>query len=349
MRILTAIVSVLAILAGLSSVWLHRPAVDGSLDKRAFSSIAIAPREQAITLAVTGAGAVLLVTLADVDTVTAIDVSAATGQSFSDAIEAYAFTKERGLRALYGTHTQTRYSWDSLVVPVTPRFPNIAAGTNYRAHAEEVGREDGPFLFPKLSIPTRWNSGVRPGARLDFEVELCALPMAAYRRETSTPLGYLLCGDYTDRWLLVRDIDLDGPMGQTGFALAKGGESHLPVGPLLVIPRDEDFYRHIQLSLYMNSQLRQQALAETMIWSPDQILDHAMADCDSPYAAGEEIFYLTDCEYIPAGTLVLTGTPGGVLFNLATLWNPWVYLREGDVVTSFGTYLGFMRNEIRSE
>ncbi len=349
MRKLGVIVAVLAILAGLWSVWLHRPVVEGLLDKRAFSGIAIAPREQAITLAVTSTGAVLLVTLADVETVTAIDVSAATGQSFRDAIEAYAFIKERGLRALYGMHTQARYSWDSLVVPVTPRFPSIAAGTNYRAHAEEVGREEGPFLFPKLSIPTRWNSRVRPGTRLDYEVELCAVPMAAYNHETPTPWGYLLCGDYTDRWLLVRDIDLNGPMGLTGFILAKGGESHLPVGPLLVIPRDKDFYRHIQLSLYMNSQLRQRALAETMIWSPDQILDHALADCDSPYTAGEEVFYLTGCEHIPAGTLVLTGTPEGVLFNLATLWNPWIYLREGDVVTSFGTYLGYMRNEIRSE
>ena len=48
----------------------------------------------------------------------------------------------------------------------------------------------------------------------------------------------------------------------------------------------------------------------------------------------------------PGGTLVLTGTPEGVLFRLGTLWNPAAYLQEGDVVTSFGTYLGYMRNEI---
>ena len=39
----------------------------------------------------------------------------------------------------------------------------------------------------------------------------------------------------------------------------------------------------------------------------------------------------------------------GVLFKLATLWHPWAYLRQGDVVTSFGTYLGYMRNEISGD
>jgi hypothetical protein len=35
-----------------------------------------------------------------------------------------------------------------------------------------------------------------------------------------------------------------------------------------------------------------------------------------------------------------------VLFHPATLWNPWAYLTEGDVVTSFGQYLGYMRNSV---
>lgn len=348
MKVVVVVVAVLGILAGVSSVWLSRPVFEGTLDERVYNAMSVAPREQAITLAVTTAGAVLLVTGADAEGVTAIDVSAATGQSFEDAITAYALVTEQGLRALYDTVTAARYAWSTLAMPLAAGYPNIAAGTNYRAHAEEVGLDEEPFLFPKLSSPTRWDSAVLPGARLDYEVELCAVPMTEYRSGAPATLGYLLCGDYTDRWVLVRELDLDGVMGRSGFPLAKGGDSRLPVGPLLVIPRTEDFYRQLQLSLYLNKQLRQQSLAGAMVWSPQQVLARALADCESPYEAGAEIIHIADCERIPAGTLLLTGTPAGVMFKLGTLWNPWAYLREGDVVTSFGTYLGYMRNDIGS-
>jgi 2-keto-4-pentenoate hydratase/2-oxohepta-3-ene-1,7-dioic acid hydratase in catechol pathway len=346
MKLVIVVVATLAILAGVSSVWLTRPVFEGTLDERAFNAMSVAPREQAITLAVTNTGAVLLVTQADAEFVTAIDVSAATGRSFEDAIAAYALVTEQGLRALYDTGTEARYAWSTLAMPLAARYPNIAAGTNYRAHAEEVGLDEEPFLFPKLSSPTRWDSAVLPGARLDYEVELCAVPMTEHRSAAPATLGYLLCGDYTDRWVLVRELDPGGVMGRSGFPLAKGGDSRLPVGPLLVIPRAEDFYRELQLSLYLNKQLRQQSLAGKMVWSPQQVLANTLADCESPYEAGEEIIHIADCERIPAGTLLLTGTPEGVMFKLATLWNPWAYLRQGDVVTSFGTYLGYMRNEI---
>jgi 2-keto-4-pentenoate hydratase/2-oxohepta-3-ene-1,7-dioic acid hydratase in catechol pathway len=346
MKLVIVVVATLAILAVVSSVWLTRPAFEGTLDERAFNAVSVAPREQAITLAVTNTGAVLLVTQAGAEFVSAIDVSAATGQSFEDAIAAYALVTEQRLRALYDTGAEARYAWSTLAMPLAPLYPNIAAGTNYRAHAEEMGLDEEPFLFPKLSSPTRWDSAVLSGARLDYEVELCAVPMTEHRSEAPAALGYLLCGDYTDRWVLVRELDLGGVMGRSGFPLAKGGDSRLPVGPLLVIPRAEDFYRELQLSLYLNKQLRQQSLAGKMVWSPQQVVAKALADCESPYQAGEEIIHIADCERIPAGSLLLTGTPEGVMFKLGTLWNPWAYLRKGDVVTSFGTYLGFMRNEI---
>ena len=172
------------------------------------------------------------------------------------------------------------------------------------------------------------------------------MPLTEHRSDAPARLGYLLCGDYTDRWLLVRELDLDGVMGQTGFPLAKGGESRLPIGPFLLVPRETDFYNELEISLYVNDKLRQKALAKKMVWSPREIVANALADCQSPYRAGADILNIADCEHIPAGTLILTGTPEGVLFKLATLWNPWAYLRPGDVVTSFGSYLGYMRNEI---
>lgn len=37
------------------------------------------------------------------------------------------------------------------------------------------------------------------------------------------------------------------------------------------------------------------------------------------------------------------------MFHLAAVWNPFAYLREGDEVTSFGTYLGLTRNRVSEE
>jgi len=184
---------------------------------------------------------------------------------------------------------------------------------------------------------------------LDYEVELCAVPLEDHSKESPAALGYLLCGDYTDRWTLVKDMDLDGKLGLTGFPTAKGGDTRLPVGPLLVIPFSEDFYQQIELHLYVNDALRQRATAGSMLWSPREILANALADCRSAYSVGPKTVSIADCQNIPAGTLILTGTPEGVMFHIATLWSPWAYLREDDVVTSFATYMGFVRNTISKE
>jgi 2-keto-4-pentenoate hydratase/2-oxohepta-3-ene-1,7-dioic acid hydratase in catechol pathway len=197
-------------------------------------------------------------------------------------------------------------------------------------------------------MPTPWDSPVRTGNRLDYEVELCAVLLSDHSTGSPAGLGYTLCGDYTDRWTLVREIDLDAETGRTGFASAKGGGTRLPVGALLVIPRNENFYRELELSLYLDDTLRQREVAGAMVWSPREILDRAMGDCDAPYETRQGVVHIADCDGVPAGTLILTGTPAGVLFHLATLWNPWAYLREGDVVTSFGSYLGFLRNRVES-
>lgn len=115
----------------------------------------------------------------------------------------------------------------------------------------------------------------------------------------------------------------------------------------MVIPESVEFYKDIELKLYLNGNLRQHASAGQMIWAPHKVLDKALTDCQVPYFnAGEETVVTPSCEKVPARTLLLTGTPEGVLFNVTTLWSPLSYLRPGDEVVSSGTYLGFMRNKI---
>ena len=332
--------------ASVGSYLVTRPLHDELLGEQAFNGLQMAPRDEAITLARSRKGSVLLVLAIDREGVSAVDLTAS-GLSASDGLDAY---RQLGLTGLQEHYAMAggRFSWAELGAPVARHVAHVAAGANYRAHADEVGLEGEPFLFPKLSRATGWNEDVIVGKRLDYEVELCALLLDNHSNDQPARLGYLLCGDFTDRWTLIRHIDLGEDMGRTGFPAAKGGESRLPVGPLLVIPYEDDFYEQIELKLFVNDRLRQKALAGQMIWTPNEILSRTLADCESPYFLHQENITIAPCHEIPAGTLFLTGTPEGVTFHLANLWNPWVYLREGDVVTSFGTYLGYTRNTVHT-
>jgi len=348
-RLGAILVAALLLAAALASTWLSRPKLQGELGAQVFAAMRLAPPDAALTLAVDNKGRVLLVTALDAIGVTAVDVESATGKRFADALAAYSGLGAAGLRELYTLEQRVSHSWESLGVPVPARAAHIAAGANYREHAREVGHDEDPFLFPKLSTPTAWNSVVPAGTRLDYEVELCAVLLADASPGQEPQFGYLLCGDFTDRWTLVRNMDLGGAMGRTGFAQAKGGAGRLPVGPLLVIPAAAEFAQGIELALYRNGALRQRDSAGSMIWDARELLARAIADCQTDYEAGPAKVRVAACKGVPAGTLVLTGTPGGVLFHVGTLWNPFAYLRPGDVVTSFGSYLGFTRNVVADE
>jgi 2,4-diketo-3-deoxy-L-fuconate hydrolase len=330
---------------------LSQPIFDTRLNEaQLLSNISIAPIAEAITLARLRSGEVILAVAADGDGIQGMDLAAVTGTSFKDAIDAYDSLGADPLRAIAANNQQPleRFRWENLDIPVNDQYPHIAAGTNYRAHAEEVGHSGDPFLFPKLSHITAWNADVANGARLDYEVELCAVPLTNHTPANPAQLAYLLCGDYTDRWILIKEMDLGAPMGPTGFPAGKGGDTRFPVGALLVIPESRDFYKQLQIELYLNDRLRQQATAGHMIWSPETILNRALTDCEVPYYVGDAQTVVTpSCAEVPAGTMLLTGTPGGVMFNVITIWNPFSYLRAGDIVTSSGTYLGVMRNTIR--
>lgn len=346
MRLFLGLLAFIFVAALASSWWFTRPVVEAEYAGPDSEVLQVAPLQEAITLARTLDGETLLVVSANRDGIQAI----ALGEPGKYAITAYMALGPTPLRLLAATGKVDNYRWDTLGMPIAGVPHNIAAGTNFLAHAQEVGHEGDPFLFPKLSEPTAWNAPVAARGRFDYEVELCAVTLADYsadhRADMPAPLGYLLCGDYTDRLQLVQQIDLDGPMGLTGFTDAKGGAGRLPVGPFLVIPEDPDFYRKVELRLYKNDTLRQREGADLMIWTPQQLLERALADCEARYESLTGMQRVSDCKSIPAGTLLLTGTPAGVQFHVATIWNPWAYLTEGDVVSSFATYLGYMENPI---
>lgn len=242
-----------------------------------------------------------------------------------------------------------RFPLEELIMPLSYSYPGLAAGTNFKEHAEEIYSDDPPFLFPKLVEAGNWNDGVPFLPRLDFEAELCMFPLTDITSEDDSPdFGLVLCNDFTDRWTLLKELDLGEPLGLTGFASGKGCEQCLPTGYLAVFPRSPDFYLSIGLSLYVNDELRQQFLMQDVILPIEAIVSQAFAHQHADYRQGDESVALLPHGHIPRGTLVLTGTAAGVLFKPANMWNQGFYLQAGDVVRTEASYLGHLENTVET-
>ncbi len=328
------------------STYVSAPIFDESLAQPPDNAFQILPAREALTFARTRDGKLLLVTRANRDAVTAVDLSVALDTTATNPL---AVLLDVGHQALTGAAQgpSQSVSMGQLGLPFDPSYPHIAAGTNFRAHAEEVGVEDGPFLFPKLTRPTPWNAAVPVRARLDYEAELCAVTLDAYSATKPAKLGFVLCNDFTDRWELLKEIDLDTPMGQSGFADAKGGSGLLPIGPFLVVPGDDaDFHQRLEIGLAVNGRLRQRDRAGLMIWSPRHIANNALESCETDFVSTTGTHRLTPCDAIPAATLLLTGTPAGVMFHYLNIWRSASYLGAGDSVLTYGAHLGVLQNRV---
>ena len=334
-----------------SNFMLTRPAFDRKLEGSPLSGLSILPLEQGLTFArvvKSGSAQLVIVRRVSPESLHVVDVGTAISRLVDDPLVAIAEIGLQQLEHIARTGVATLASYDDLGVPLTAGSAHIAAGTNYAAHAEETGIDDGVFLFPKLSAPTAWNAPVTRRGRFDYEAELCAVPLTSILPNRPAEFGYMLCNDFTDRWALVRDVDFNQPMGTTGFAEAKGGPGMMPVGPFFVVPHDgTTFYTSVALELFVNGQLRQSSSAALMIWSPAEMAAQALTACKQDYHRGEEALRLTGCERIPAGTILLTGTPAGVLFHPATIWNPLAYLQSGDEVLMRAPWLGVLQNRVK--
>lgn len=264
-----------------------------------------------------------------------------------EPLAAYADHGREGLRALRDAGAPVRRPLDSLLPPVTAPPPHIGAGNNYAQHQEEVGLHDAPELFPKMSTPTAWNADVPHARRLDYEVELCAVALAPLALGEAGPLGFLLCNDFTDRWAMLATLDPRAPLGTTGFPDGKGGPGLLPVGPWLVIPDDPAaFASSVELRLSVDGRLRQQAHQTLSIWDHPRVLQGAFERCGWDFRYRGAPVDWPACERIPAGTLILGGTPSGVIFRLWNVWAWWKYLAPGAVVVTEGAGLGRLVNHV---
>lgn len=356
------LLAVLAVIAGAAvgiSLAVSRPLFDERLDYASLHDVVIAPVDEALTFARYRAADrslhLLLVTEVRGGQVTGLDLQEEGNVHEADPVRLFrTFGYDHIAETAKVGAQPISVDLAALEVPFIGHPHNIGVGANYREHAREAGVGEQPFVFPKLAPPTRFTSDVaRANARrLDYEAELGLVLLDDMAPGGAGPahIGLVLANELTDRWPLVRHFDPGRPMGTTGFADGKSGPGYAPVGPLLVIPRDiEAFYPRLELRLYLNGRLRQRDRAGNMIWAPAQVLREVFARAQQPFVyRGSEIALVPPpTGWLPAGTIVFSGTPAGVIFRPLNLWNPWVYLRPGDEVIVAADFLGSIRNRIR--
>jgi 2-keto-4-pentenoate hydratase/2-oxohepta-3-ene-1,7-dioic acid hydratase in catechol pathway len=207
-------------------------------------------------------------------------------------------------------------------VPILPVTPSkiVCIGTNYRAHAVEMGKAlpDEPLLFmkPPSALIGPGDAIVRPGGyqRVDFEGELAVVIGRRARRVTRERAlehvaGYTCLNDVTVRDLQKKDVQ---------FTRAKGFDTFCPVGPRVAAGLDPS---NLRIETRVNGVLRQSSTTADLIFDVPSL-----------------IAFISQVMTLEEGDLISTGTPSGV-GNLA----------PGDVVEIEIEGIGVLSNPVSGE
>ena len=215
-----------------------------------------------------------------------------------------------------------------LLAPVNP--PNIIGiGLNYRSHATESGMPppEHPVLFLKAttSVCGPDDDVVLPRlapSQVDYEGELAiVIGKLARNVEPDEALDYALgytCGNDVS----ARDCQL---RLDVQWARGKSFDTFAPLGPWIETDIDPD---RLDIRTRLNGKIMQDSNTGDLIFS-----------------CRELISYISQCMTLLPGTIIMTGTPGGVGFAR----RPKVFLGPGDEVEIEIEGIGRLRNRIVSE
>lgn len=215
-------------------------------------------------------------------------------------------------------------------LPVPRPRQVFAIGANYRAHAAEAGVEppEQPVIFTKFpSCLTGPNDAVaiRHG-RVDWEVELVVVIGREARNVRAADGWSHVAGLATGQDISERSIQRLGPMPQ--FSMAKSLPGFGPVGPVIVTPDEFANPDDLALGCAVNGVTMQASRTSDFIFS-----------------VGELVEYISHLMPIYPGDLIFTGTPEGV----GATRKPPIFLKPGDVLTSWVEGVGTLTNSITEE
>jgi 2-keto-4-pentenoate hydratase/2-oxohepta-3-ene-1,7-dioic acid hydratase in catechol pathway len=205
----------------------------------------------------------------------------------------------------------------------------IGIGLNYRRHAEEGGKgvPTRPMWFMKTTN-TIQNPGdpiTLPASsdKVDYEGELAVVigrPARDVAKEDAVShiLGYTIANDIS-----ARDWQFEWGNGQ--FCHGKSFDTFCPLGPVLITPDELTTPHTLQLRTTVNGEIRQDWTTADMVFDIPTLIS-----------------FLSAGRTLPAGTVILTGTPHGVGYAR----KPPCWLRRGDHIAVSIDFLGTLENHV---
>jgi 2-keto-4-pentenoate hydratase/2-oxohepta-3-ene-1,7-dioic acid hydratase in catechol pathway len=161
----------------------------------------------------------------------------------------------------------------------------------------------------------------------DYEAELTIVigttctNLKSFEEASACILGYTLSNDVT-----ARKHQFQGAQWSYG----KGFDTFAPLGPVIVsreYVQSANDKGDIGIQSVLNGQVMQTGLLSDTIFSPEHI-----------------VHFLSQGTTLPAGTVILTGTPHGIGVGR----DPQVFMQDGDVIVIKGTHgLGSLINTVK--
>ena len=229
--------------------------------------------------------------------------------------------------------TKERAEVTKLLAPVDPAA-FLCIGLNYRQHAAETNAKipEFPVLFMKspaalqnpgdpILLPTHMKS-----EEVDYEGELAVVigrrcKNVSRQQALDYVLGYTCANDVSAR-------DWQRQWGGGQWCRGKGFDTFAPLGPCLVTLDEIHNPNALGIRTLLNGTVMQEANTNDMIFDVPTLIK-----------------FLSGSTTLLPGTVILTGTPGGV--GLAR--TPPVWLKPGDVVTIEIDGIGQLTNPVKAE
>jgi 2-keto-4-pentenoate hydratase/2-oxohepta-3-ene-1,7-dioic acid hydratase in catechol pathway len=233
--------------------------------------------------------------------------------------------------AFQGVHPTGRIvTGFTLLAPIVPASI-LCIGLNYRRHAEEMKARipQWPVLFFKnpSSLQDPGAKIVMPkklvSTQVDFEGELAIVLAKECRNATrenalSHVLGYTVANDVSAR-------DWQKDRGGSQWSRGKSFDTFAPMGPWITTSDEITDPNTLHITTRVNGEVLQDSNTADMIFDVPSLIEFLSADTT-----------------LPAGTVILTGTPEGVGMGRT----PQRWLRKGDRVEIEIEKIGILANPV---